>query len=573
MVASLERDGDQARGAWPRGQRTNLRPFQTLLRAVQKEHGEAALGRVAAAAGIEPTDLLRQTVWVTHDQVESLLSAARALYDHDEAFLDACAYQLRESLGPLVVVLRVLSVQRAYEIAAATVHLHCEYNRAEVVNSRPGHVRLRYFSTHHESRLACLTRHPFLTRLPTFWWGLPPATLREHACISRGDPCCEYELRWQEPLRLNRLVLATAAGVAAAALSLTVGWVSPLAAALIAGAGAATGVILEQRRVNRELLRLHHDTARAAERLGNEHNELSKEIMALLTDQRGWNNLLEQRLTERSAMLNQVVEGLQKLNLERSVTLGSLSHDLRNPLTVVEATVDMLRGDPRLHDPELRADLDEIWAANQQLQHLTRELLKLARSSYDLFATHPEEVQLEPLVDRVRRCLMVLVNGRPIRASVFRSREAPERVLTDNMLVNRILDNLVSNAAKYTERGSIVVEFSGTPGFLCVKISDTGRGISDEEIERVFAGRGGSDPPPFIGTSEGLGLSTVVLLLDRLGGRLEIMSRPEQGTTLWLYVPVEPPARTTSSATVTPLDLARRVLTVRHSEPQSKQRP
>jgi signal transduction histidine kinase len=76
---------------------------------------------------------------------------------------------------------------------------------------------------------------------------------------------------------------------------------------------------------------------------------------------------------------------------------------------------------------------------------------------------------------------------------------------------------------------------------LVLKISDTGRGIGPERIEQVFLG-GQPDASPAIGDSRGFGLGIVVRLLDQLGGRLEIMSEPGVGTTLWVHLPVEPPS-------------------------------
>jgi signal transduction histidine kinase len=124
-----------------------------------------------------------------------------------------------------------------------------------------------------------------------------------------------------------------------------------------------------------------------------------------------------------------------------------------------------------------------------------------------------------------------------VRATVFATREVPEHVQIDPLALDRIVDNLLTNAAKYTERGSIVVEVDGSPGFLVVKVSDTGCGIQPEELERVFE-VGGSSAESRRGDSFGVGLSVVVQLLDQMGGRLEIMSKPGSGTTFWVYLPV-----------------------------------
>ncbi len=82
-----------------------------------------------------------------------------------------------------------------------------------------------------------------------------------------------------------------------------------------------------------------------------------------------------------------------------------------------------------------------------------------------------------------------------------------------------------------------MVEVDGTPGYLVLKVSDTGCGIAADALDRIFE-PGGSSPRSRRGDSFGVGLSVVVQLLDQIGGRLEIMSRPSAGTTFWVYLPL-----------------------------------
>jgi signal transduction histidine kinase len=122
--------------------------------------------------------------------------------------------------------------------------------------------------------------------------------------------------------------------------------------------------------------------------------------------------------------------------------------------------------------------------------------------------------------------------------STLASRETPARIETDLLLFDRVIDNLLTNAAKYTERGSIVIELDGKPGFLTVKVSDTGRGIEEEDIRKIFE-PDGSAKEARAKYSHGVGLSVVVRLLSLIGGRLEVMSLPGMGTTFWAHFPVE----------------------------------
>jgi signal transduction histidine kinase len=130
------------------------------------------------------------------------------------------------------------------------------------------------------------------------------------------------------------------------------------------------------------------------------------------------------------------------------------------------------------------------------------------------------------------------VYGKPIRSSVFRVREAPDRVIVDPMVLDRILDNLLTNAAKYTETGSVMLEVGGTPGHLTLKVSDTGRGMAPERLEKAFVS-GATSAGDRAANSYGIGLSVVVDLLRRIGGRVEVMSKKDVGTTFWVHVPIE----------------------------------
>jgi signal transduction histidine kinase len=149
----------------------------------------------------------------------------------------------------------------------------------------------------------------------------------------------------------------------------------------------------------------------------------------------------------------------------------------------------------------------------------------------------PKRVETRGLTDALRRRLRALAYGSAVRTTVFATREVPDHLEIDPLALDRIVDNLLTNAVKYTDRGSIVLELDGIPGYLVMKLSDSGRGIDPNAVERIFE-PGGSSPDSRRGDSFGVGLSVVVQLLDQIGGRLEVMSKPASGTTFWVYLPV-----------------------------------
>jgi len=110
----------------------------------------------------------------------------------------------------------------------------------------------------------------------------------------------------------------------------------------------------------------------------------------------------------------------------------------------------------------------------------------------------------------------------------------------------------------------LVDSWGGVPDHLTFKISDTGRGISQERLEKVFVG-GQRDKNPLLGESHGIGLSSAIRLLDEIGGRLEVMSKPDVGTTIWAHVPMVPPRRDGGPLrTASANEVLKRVVTIRN---------
>ena len=254
--------------------------------------------------------------------------------------------------------------------------------------------------------------------------------------------------------------------------------------------------------------------------------------------QKDWTRLVEEEMTARTAAIQNAVSGVQEVQSARATTLLGFSHDLRNPLQIISASTDYLEGVPALQgDTDALESLSDMHQAIDRMRRMLGDLVRVTKAQREFVQMAPQVVAIPGLTDGLRRRLRALVQGRDVRSTVFATREAPEEVNIDPLALDRILDNLLTNAAKYTERGGIVVELDGTPGFLVLKVSDTGCGIPADSLDRIFEA-GGSSLRSRRGDSFGVGLSVVVQLLDQIGGRLEIMSRPGSGTTFWVYLPV-----------------------------------
>ncbi len=554
----------------------NLRILQPLFRYVRQHFGQAALDRLAIDGGLQPEMLARSGAWIAHEQFERLLVSVRELVATDDEFVRACQHDMAKVYGPMMLVLRCMSIRGAYVMLAKTAHLATRVSTYEVLSGTRTSVSLRYTTTRRESRLMCLSRQAQLRMGPTVYWGMEQARLEEHSCVARGDACCEYALRWYEPIRWRGPLLGALMGACAAALLLALP--AALAWQLALGGlpvlGALVGLILEQRRLVADHMVFSEETNRELGHLVQAHARAVDEVLALHQRERSWNQQLENQMATRTARLDAVVERFRDSSQPRRDKLRSLSHDINNPLTVLFGLANQLRRTTP-DEPERVELADTLESSVQQMSQLVGELTSIVREDTVAPELVAETIDVEELTLRVRRQLRATVVGRDIRVTVFQTREVPQKIVVVRMMLERVVDNLLTNAAKYTERGSIVVEIGGTPGFFLLKVSDTGRGIGPERLEQVLRACG-PDPNPPMGGSHGAGLSIVARLLDQLGGRLEIMSAPGEGTTVWMYVPCAPESQARSDEAEqgpeTIENVLRRVVKIR-SKPRSDDTP
>ena len=531
----------------------NAKILSSLSRWISKTHGDAKLVEIAAAIRLDPAEIDGATRWLTVEQAEEFHQRARALVGSDEEFLAACGDYFFESMGAVRFMVRALSTQQLFEGAVKASKLLLKISRFEVLESSKTSFSVRYSSEKKESRLLCISRQAAWVYGPTMW-GLPRAQLVETACTAKGDACCEYQLKWFERGRLVPVAIGLAAGLGVAvtaAATLQPGWLAPVALTLLGGAIAH---LRELRRVSSSNLSFAQGLNDVLRSVSADEADARFEIVALHQRQREWISLMEQQVTERTTTLERIVDGLDGLQQSRVSSIRGFSHDLRNPLFVVRGNTQYLR--ERFRDGEEGEALRDMETAAAQIEAMLSQLMEVATAESGFVKLTPRPVVVAPLAETFRRRLKALVHGRDIKVSVFCTREAPEEILIDPLVFDRVVDNLLTNAAKYTDRGSILLEISGTPPaatsvddgdtkplapeYLTLKLSDTGQGIAAAQVDRIFRPR----PAGEISTrpnSYGIGLSSVVRLLAQIGGRVDVMSKADVGTTFWAHFPAVPP--------------------------------
>jgi signal transduction histidine kinase len=267
------------------------------------------------------------------------------------------------------------------------------------------------------------------------------------------------------------------------------------------------------------------------------------------------------RLVERSRELERLSSELLRANRMKNDFLANVSHELRTPLNAIVGFVDLLRegvyGDlsPRQVKP-----VERIEASANHLRHLVDQILDLAKMAAGRLDVHAEYLDVRPFILDVASEVESLLNEKSLSLSLAMGSSLP-RIQSDPTHLRQILVNLIGNAVKYTDSGSIVVRTrvfdrtaalgQGLPeivaaaqeniqSWLAIQVIDSGRGIALADQERVFEefeqiDAGPRADSPHRGT--GLGLAISRRLARLLGGDLLLESEPGKGSTFTLWLP------------------------------------
>jgi len=521
--------------------RINARVLRSPASWVLDHFGRDTLEEVSETASLRIDDLTHGSHWVDMGSADIFLHEVQTLAETEERYREACSYRMREGYGPIIVMLRAATPLLILKMAAKTMHLMAPASKCVVVADERTRIAVRYTSTapQHESRAMCISRQATSAAIPTLF-GLPAAVLTESACIANGDDHCGYEVRfYTRPRWFPALVGLVVGAIISYALSrigspTAPSWFAiPLACALL-------GAVYELRRTYRANLAHGEEIQDALRELAEQEADAHHEILQLHHRQKEWGRLLEEHVSDRTQQLQDLIARIEVMSAQRVTSVQGVSHDLRNPLALLRLNTGYLMHKVSADDPDIQQVLADNQNSIDEMDRLLVELVTSVKADANWIRITPAELAVAPLVDQLRRRVRALSFGKDIHVSVVKHREAPATIETDLLIFERIVDNLCSNAAKYTETGSIVIDIEGKPGFLTLKVSDTGRGIEQERIQQIFEPHG-TDADHRAPRSLGLGLSVVVQLMAELGGKLEVMSQPGAGTTLWAHFPIESP--------------------------------
>jgi len=342
---------------------------------------------------------------------------------------------------------------------------------------------------------------------------------------------------------------------------------------------------------------LLHETQQLAEKLQEQQEELKssnenlveqtqqlkaseEELMQQSEELKVSNEELAQRQKDLQAQKDHISASEQELTIKanelmiaskyKSEFLANMSHELRTPLNSLLLLAKGLADNNSGHLDEMEVeDAHIIYDGGQSLLALINDILDLSKVEAGKLNIHIEESMLTHIKERLLKLFTPLAKNKNLDFTIDISTDLPEKITTDCQRLEQILRNLLANAIKFTEMGSVKVLFTlpdeqlvlrnsklSKENCLAIKVTDTGIGISEDKMQAIFEAfqqEDGSTSRKYGGT--GLGLTIARELSHLLGGEIQLTSELHQGSCFTLYLPlailpkqVEPLSNNSTSA-------------------------
>lgn len=247
--------------------------------------------------------------------------------------------------------------------------------------------------------------------------------------------------------------------------------------------------------------------------------------------------------------IKKYVRDLEDLNNHKESVLAILSHDLRSPLSAIIGTTKYLKENFHKMKPDaVQEMLDLLFKASTDELAMLDYLVEWARIKYASDVFSPTQIKLTEYIDKVFETLNETASINTI--NLHHEIEPDTAVFADGKMLISIIQNIVSNAIKHTEKGgTITVSAKKIDDKIIVRVKDTGIGMSKEIIEKLFT-------PQMKTLSEtrkknkgaGIGLLLVKGFLEKNGGEIWVESVEGQGSSFYFTLPIEKPLYKIGSA-------------------------
>jgi PAS domain S-box-containing protein len=233
----------------------------------------------------------------------------------------------------------------------------------------------------------------------------------------------------------------------------------------------------------------------------------------------------------------------EQASVAKSLFIANVSHELRTPLTSVLAASEMLR--ETAPNPEQEGLLDYIDRPGHRLLRLVEDLLDFSRIQAGKAVVEPVEFDLGSALQEVVEYAAHAAGPQGLEFSFTIDPDVPATMVSDETRITQVLTNLIENAIKFTESGTVRLHVTtsaeGARDMVRFDVTDTGIGITEEHLAELFDSFSQADPSMtrrYGGT--GLGLAICKALVALMGGSIEVSSVEGEGSTFSVLLPRRP---------------------------------
>lgn len=257
-----------------------------------------------------------------------------------------------------------------------------------------------------------------------------------------------------------------------------------------------------------------------------------KKLIKLNTD-------LEKIVKERTRELDRVNDKLNKILNLKSTFMEDVSHELRNPLAVIQLELELLSQAKDCTDKEnFKEPLNQIFAEIKRMATMMTDLFLLANSNSTKQSLNYQKIDLNRLIESVIKSIKIQADQKNI-AIEHKNKGNKVGVMVDKKMIEKLISNLIRNAIKYNRNnGWIKVWTEKTENEIILKVADSGIGISKKDLPNIFtrfyrAGRVKSGGK----SGSGLGLAICKLITERHNGTITVESTLGQGSIFTVKIP------------------------------------